>query len=494
MKRSWVSTKLLAAAMILGGPGSLLLWNSCTREVAPAEYGGFPHDVGKILVNQCATAGCHTPQSKDACAGLDLSSWEAMFRGTRNNSCVIPFRPDQSFLLYAVNTYSDLGPQLTPTMPLNKPHLSREEVMMLRDWIANGAPNSDGFVKWSDHPDRRKIYLANQGCDLLTVFDAQSKLAMRIVDLGITGATEAPHDMYVAPNGQHLYVSYYANSIFQKFRTTDEVKVGELDLTDFSWHSLSISGDSRYALASHLAADGKVALIDLNTMQLVIKYEGSGLFVYPHGNALNYDGTLAYITCQQGNFIYKVDMTDPFNPNIQQVVLQTGDVPNPGGIYKPYDVEFSPDYSKYYVTCQGTNELRIFQASNDSLLQVIPTSGVPQVMAFSEIRPYVFVPCMEDTANQVTESSVNVIDLNTNQLLTTICTGHQPRSVVVDDVANCVWVANRNLYGVGWVPHHTTSCQGRNGYLTIIDQNTLQLIPSWKCEVSVDPYHITIRH
>lgn len=482
----WICSVLV---LIFGG----VLFHSCNKDVAPAEYNGYPHDVGKILVNRCAISGCHNGISKDACSGLDLSSWEAMFRGSRNNSSVIPYRPDQSFLLFSVNTFSDLGPQLTPTMPLHRPSLNRDEVMLLRDWIANGAANADGFVKWSDFPQRRKVFLANQGCDLLTVFDAGSRLAMRVIDLGITPGTEAPHDMYVSPDNQYLYVSYYVNSIFQRFRTTDYVKTGELDLGDFSWHSLSISGDSRYALASHLAADGKVALIDLSTMQMVIKYEGSGTFVYPHGNALNYDGTLAYITSQQGNFIYKVDITDPFNPNISQVVLQTGDMPNVSGIYKPYDVEFSPDYSKYYVTCQGTNELRIFQASNDSLLNVIPTSGVPQVMAFSAERPYVFVPCMEDTANQVAQSSVNVIDLNTNQLITAIYTGHQPRSVAVDDISDVVWVANRNIYGVGWVPHHTTSCQGRNGYLTLIDQNTLQLKPNWKCEVSVDPYHLTIK-
>ncbi|MCC7301308.1 MAG: hypothetical protein IT233_01575 [Bacteroidia bacterium] len=473
--------------------GSAALFHGCTRDTGTADYYGYPHEVGKILINRCANSGCHDQRSKDACAGLDLSSWEALFRGSRNNSAVIPFRPDQSFLLFAVNTFSDLGPQLSPTMPYNKPALTREEVMTLRDWIANGAPDETGFVKWSDQPNRRKIFLANQGCDLLTVFDASSRLAMRCIDLGNLPATEAPHDMYVSPDNQYLYVSYYVSDIFQKFRTSDYVKVGELNLGVYSWHSLSISGNSQYAIASHLASDGKVALLDLNTMQVIVTYEGSGTFIYPHGNAMNYDGTLAYITCQQGNFIYRVDMTDPFNPDISQVVLQTGDFPNTSGIYKPYDVEFSPDYSKYYVTCQGTNELRIFKASNDSLLQVIPTSGVPQVMAFSDVNPYVFVPCMEDTANQVTTSSVNVIDLNTNQLITAIYTGHQPRSVVVDDATNCVWVANRNLFGVGWAPHHTTACAGRNGYLTLINQSTLQLVPGWKCEVSVDPYHITIK-
>jgi DNA-binding beta-propeller fold protein YncE len=255
---------------------------------------------------------------------------------------------------------------------------------------------------------------------------------------------------------------------------------------------MSISGDSKRALVSHLAADGKVALIDLVNFSVKVIYQGSGFLVYPHGSAFNYDGTLAYITSQQGNFIYKLDLTDPMNPDVRQIVLNPGDIPMADGIYKPYSVAFSPDQSKYYVTCQGTNELRIFKTSNDSLLQVIATSGVPQIMSFSGKKPYVFIPCMADTANANAQSSVDIIDLNTNQLVRSVYTGNQPRSCVVDDANNCVWVANRNISGTGWAPHHTTACAGRNGYITVIDMNTLAL-SGWRCEVSVDPYHVTIK-
>lgn len=493
MKRQWLnigkSKVTAAAALICMG----ILLSDCKKDKGAVDYNGYPQEIGKIIVNKCAVSGCHNTISKDACVGLDLSSWSKLFEGGRNNSSVIPFRPDQSFLLFSINSFDDLGPKLEPTMPVGKEHLSRQDVETIRDWIAEGAPDANGYIKWSEDPNRKKIYVMNQGCDLLTVFDAKTKLVMRCVDVGVSSATEAPHDMYVSPDGKHLYISFYAGSLFQKYRTTDEVKVGELDLGEQSWHSLSISGNSKYALASHLASDGKVALINLENMTLVMMYQGSNLFVYPHGNTMNYSGTLAYITCQQGNFLYKVDLTDPNNPDIQQIVLNPGDIPATNGIYKPYDVKFSPDCSKYYVSCQGTNELRIFNASNDSLMQVIPTNGVPQVMSFSEKKPYVYVPCMADTANLTTQSSVNIINLNTNQLIGSVATGNQPRSCVVDDANNWVWVANRNIAGVGWAPHHSTACQGRNGYITAIDQNTLKLIPNWECEVSVDPYHVTIK-
>lgn len=470
-----------------------ILLATCRKDKGSPDYAGYPDEVGKIIVNKCAVSGCHNSISKDACVGLDLSSWENLFKGGRNNSSVIPYRPDQSFLLFSVNTFDDIGPKLEPTMPVNNPHLSREEVETLRDWIAEGAPRKDGYVKWSEDPSRKKIYVVNQGCDFVTVFDAKSKLVMRAIDVGNLPSTEAPHDMYVSPDGKNLYILFFSGNLFQKLRTEDDTKVSQLNLGDISWHSMSISGNSKWALASHLAADGKVALIDLENFSVKIIYQGSQYLVFPHGSTMNYNGTLAYITSQQGNFIYKIDLTDPMNPDLQEVVLNPGDIPVPSGIYKPYAVAFSPDYSKYYVSCQGTNELRIYKATNDSLMQVIPTSGVPQVMAFSEKNPYVFIPCMADTANPNAQSSVNVINLNTNQLIKTIYTGNQPRSCAVDDDNNCVWVANRNISGVGWAPHHTTACQGRNGYVTLIDQNTLQLMSEWSTEVSVDPYHVTIR-
>lgn len=470
-----------------------MLTSTCRKDVALPEMSGFPVEVGKIFYYKCSTSGCHNTVSAEACAGLDISSWENLFKGSRANSSVIPYAPEQSFLMFSVNTFPEYGPQLSPTMPLNHAPLSREEVVTLRDWIASGAPDRNGHVKWAEDPTRKKIYVANQGCDFVSVFDSESKLLMRCIQVGNNGATESPHDMWISPDGQYMYVSFYVNSIFQRYRTSDGVRVGELDLVDMSWHSMSISGDSRYALVSHLAADGKVALIDLNTMQLVVKYQGGQLFVYPHGCTMNYDGKIAYITSQQGNFIYKVDMTDPMNPDITNIPLQTGDIPSYSGIHKPYEVTFTPDYLQYYVTCQGTNEVRIFDAANDSLLNVISTTGVPQLMSFSEATPYLFVTCMEDTANVATTSSVNVINMQTQSFVSSVYTGYQPRGLVVDDAHHCVWIANRNIFGAGWAPHHTTSCQGRNGYMTILDMNTLQLIPGWKTELSVDPYCVAIR-
>lgn len=472
---------------------AVFVFSSCKKDKGTPDYEGYPKEIGEIITGKCAVSGCHNSTGSGAAAGLDLSSWEKLFKGSDHNSVVIPYRADQSCLFFSVNTFDDLGHKEEPTMPRNRLPLNKNEVLTIKNWINKGAPDINGLVKFSDNVNRRKIYVANQGCDLVTVFDAQSKLIMRAIDVGNSSQTEAPHDMIVSPDGQYFYISFYSNDIFQKYSTNTNSKIGELVMPDMMWHSIAISGDSKYAITSHWDANGKVALIDLTNMKIILTYQGSNLFVWPHGCELNYDGSIAYITSQMGNFIYKVNLADPQNPDISQIPLQTGETPSANGIYKPYTVKYFPDYSKYAVTCQGTNELRIFDASTDSLLNIIKTTGVPQLMSFSNKLPYLFVSCMEDTANTQTTSRVDVINYNSRQMLAAVFTGTQPRGIVVDDDNNCVWVANRNISPVGWAPHHTTSCAGNNGYITIIDMNTLELIPGWEAEVSVDPYSIAIR-
>ncbi|MCC6690419.1 MAG: hypothetical protein IT235_02690, partial [Bacteroidia bacterium] len=390
--------------------GVLTLINySCSKNKGRPSYEGYPEKVGEIIVNKCAVSGCHNSISADDCVGLDLSSWSALFEGGRNNSAVIPYRSDQSFLFFSVNTFNDLGPKLSPTMPFNIPPLTREELLTIRDWINNGAPNNENEVKFSDY-NKSKIYISNQGCDIVTVFDAQSKLIERVVDVGNSLQTEAPHDMMVAPDGNYFYVSFYASNVFQKFKTSNNSKVGEITLSEYSWHSIDISGDSRICITTHLAGNGAATLIDLENMKIIATYKGANFLVYPHGCALNYNGSVVYITSQQGDFLYKINISDPQNPDVTEIPLQTGQPTSTNGIYKPYTVKFFPDYSKYAVTCQGTNELRIFNTANDSLISTMATSGVPQVMSFSQKNPYLFVSCMEDSSNVQTQGKVDIIN------------------------------------------------------------------------------------
>ena len=106
----------------------LFLFGSCTydKQVDPLEGSGYPTEVGKIIVNKCATAGCHNSLSRANAGGLDFSTWDLLFEGGRHGRCVIPFSIADSYMLYFINTDSPRGPTLLPTNPKDETPLSNE--------------------------------------------------------------------------------------------------------------------------------------------------------------------------------------------------------------------------------------------------------------------------------------------------------------------------------------------------------------------------------
>ncbi len=472
----------------------LLSTFSCTWDkLENIGYQCYPDEVGEIIINTCAVSGCHNAQSKDAAGGLNLSSWEALFAGGRNNIAVVPYRPDQSIMLFFTNTDSTLGPTLEPTMPFEREPLTNAQVATLRNWILQGAPDCEGFVKFSDNPGRAKAYVCNQGCDLVTVLDLESKLIMRYIDVGATASTESPHNIRISPDGQYWYVCFTGGAMFQKFRTSDDSFAGEVSIGIGNWNTFAITSDSKRAFVVNWQADGSIAVVDLESMTLLQKYQGSALLQWSHGSALKNDSTL-YVTASIGNFFYKIDVSDLANPEFEEITLQPGVAPSTVPKNDPHEIAFSPDQSEYIVTCQRTNEVRFFNAANDSLIAVVPTGVYPQEISFSNSTDYVFVSCMEDNVTfPGTTGSVSVIDYKTHSFVKAVNAGFQPHGIVADDESKQVFVANRNANPGGPAPHHATSCAGRNGYLTIIDMNTLDLVPGYRTELSVDPYFVAVR-
>jgi YVTN family beta-propeller protein len=446
--------------------------------------GNYPAEVAEILVKKCATSGCHNTASKDAAAGLDLSTWDNMFLGTRSGATVVPYRSDQSTLFYFINTDTALGITQIPTMPYNQPALTEAEVLTIRNWIDAGAPNKDGFVKFSDNPNRRKVYVTNQGCDLVGVHDPKTRVVMRYINVGNSASIESPHMVRVSPDGQYWYVIGIAGNFIQKFNTSDDSFVAEANIGFGNWNTFAISPDGTKAWVIDLNNIGRIAYVDLVNMSLVMYYNDGSSFSSPHGSFLDPSGTFLYVTDQLGNKLYKWDVSNPNLPEYETVVVNT----TPGQPAEPHEVMFHPDGSKYFVTCQGTDEVRVMDAATDALITVIPTSAYPLEMSISPSRGYLFVSCMEGNA-------VTVIDINNLTFVKNITTGFDPHGLVVDEVEDVVYVANRNLPTSGGPPpHHISSCGGRNGYMTVIDMSTLELEPGFKFELSVDPYSVMIRN
>ena len=77
-----------------------------------------------------------------------------------------------------------------------------------------------------------------------------------------------------------------------------------------------------------------------------------------HGSALNKTNDTLYVTSQSGNFIYKVDTGFTMIP-IQITLDMSGTPSNTPGTFDPHEILFSADGSKYFVTCEAANQVRL---------------------------------------------------------------------------------------------------------------------------------------
>lgn len=363
---------------------------------------------------------------------------------------------------------------------------------VLKNWITNGAPNNKGLVKFSDNPLRKKAYVINKGCDVVTVLDAATGLAMRYINVGTSAQSEGPTMIKVSPDNQFWYVVLYTGTVLQKFRVSDDSYVGQIAIGNGFWSSFTISADSKKAFVVNSQFNGALVYVDLEKMQVASNY--SIPLSNPFNCVVNKAFTKLYVTAQDGNYIYKIDISDPLNPTSTEVSMETGQPVMYSGGLSPYDIVFSPDESTYFVTCVKTTELRIMQTANDSLLAAIPLNVNPAQIDVAQSMPYLFVTCM-GSVNGAKKSAVFVIDYKAYSVVTSLYVGFESRGVAIDELHKKVFVSNRNESGGGGpAAHHKSACGGKNGYITCINLNTLLLDPDYKTEVSVDPYQVAMTH
>lgn len=474
-------------------PVLLCLAVSCKHEpsVQPKDVvaDNYPEAIRSIMLNKCATAGCHNAASYKAAGGLRLDSWEHLFEGGNNGTVIVPYNADNSSLLYFVNTNADLGTTAEPTMPYNSDALSKEEYLAIRDWVNNGAPDVNGNIPFASNPGgRQKIYTVQQGCDLVAVIDAQSNVVMRYIRVGVDYGTENPNHIVMSPDGDYAYVSFWNANLIQKIDTRTDSVIATVSTPRGFQKAIALNKDGSKLIACNWYTQDLI-LIDAATMQVEQNYGQDLRFL--SGFAARAQGGF-YAVSQFGNTLYKIDGNGTYStisidglPPVQQTGLGTPD---------PFRIATSPDDSKYFITCTNTDELRILDAQTDQTIKTIKVGHNPQEIAVSKSQPYLFVSCMNDTLGALEVGSVYVINYNTLEVVKKITAKFfQPYGVSVDDRNGLLFVFSRNEDKNGPPPHHSSPCEGRNGFYQVFDINTLERATNKRFEVTVDPYSSTTR-
>jgi len=481
----------LSAAVVLF---CLVVLAACKHEAQPPATpadGNYPPAIAKIVLTRCATAGCHNAASYQGAGGLRLDSWENLFNGGSNGAAIVPYSIDNSPLLYFINTDASLGPVAQPTMPYNGGTLSKDDYMTIRNWIAAGAPDKNGNIPFASNPDtRQKTYLTQQGCDLLAVIDNEKKVVMRYIPIGTSPGIEAPHCVRVSEDGMNAYVSFLGGLYVQKIDTRTDKIVDSFYVGTGSWNVFNLSPDGTKMMISNWLANGNMLYLNTNPLSLITSIGSINDFYYPHGVAANAAYDTFFVTAQYGNFVHKFSLN---GGSIDKISID-GDPVTTNHVRDPHEIIMSPDHSKYFLTCEASNEVRVMDAYADTLIKAIPVGIFPQEMAVSRTKPYVLVTCMEDSSAYAGfKGSVYVINYNTLESTRIDGKFYQPHGIAIDDKNGTFFVASRNVNPNGPAPHHSSSCSGRNGWYNIYNLNTLQPADSRRFEVTVEPYSADTR-
>ncbi|GAB4429468.1 MAG: hypothetical protein OHK0039_48090 [Bacteroidia bacterium] len=485
---------------------ALLGLAACKRETPLEERiaaSGYPDEIGRIMLQTCATEGCHagaTPAS-----ALDLSTWASAFGGSDFGAVVIPYQPDWSHLFLHVNTFDDLGPQATPTMPEDEAgYLTRTEVQAVRDWIAAGARDRDGRAWWQAQETRStgKVFALCAGSDLIGVADLGSNLVMRFVEVGqYPGTLEAPHFIAPSPDGQYVYVSLISGNLLEKYRADTYERVGRLAL-GASPALIALDATGTRAVVSHwndLENETKLSLIDTEQMRLIDEVvAGPGFMSLPHGLQATADFRTLYVVANGGNYYVKVEIDADGFIDAEYYPLDPAGDPQPRNTpaYKPYHLILSEATGQVFISCSEKNEVRIFDLATDSLRAVIPTGRYPRLMAYDATAARLYVACRDEENFAVQGSRqgcVSVIDAATQTWLQHIYgLGQRPHGIGLAAAQRRLYVSSENTGGID-PPHHPIGgTSGPPGKYHVIDLDALRVIGEAETELAVFPNALLI--
>jgi YVTN family beta-propeller protein len=434
-----------------------------------SNFNGFEkYEVAEVLINNCASAGCHI--GSIPAGDIALDSYYSLVKGavhsnsnhnhtnTFEGEVVVPYKAEKSLL------YQMMMKNVSPIIPHDGINLTNSEKEIIKNWINEGVKDFNGSV--TSNNSSYRVYVCNQSSDIISVIDGDKKVVSRLIDVNFNSTIDAPH--MVKEFGDYLYSTVISAGKFLKIRKSDNQIIGEVNgLEKPGMIQINSTGTKAYVSRSSTASSiyNTIYVIDLTTMSITkeISLPVTGV---PHAIALNPSNTKLYVANLTKDRISIVDaVNDEF---VDDIILPLGT--------EPMESMISPDGNYLYVSGMGVDKVIVVDAISDSIFTEINVSEMPMHIAVSSTGNRIYVSTMMHSA---TGSSVDVIEKSgTSWNRIAQITDHRFNMLHGCDITKddkYVYVSSRNIDGM-YQPKFKINGEGNLGTLGIIDTETLTVL------------------
>jgi len=470
-------TKSVLSALVIS---SLLISCSQPNEQIldaqpPVPAGGeFSAKVKPILDRNCGGSSCHSGGSSGFAGGVDLTSYEGIFRGGIYGTVVAPGSAFMSSLVQSINrSDTTLSPISSVGMPAGRNPISPAEVQVISQWINNGALNDDGREPFPEPRPMGKVYFSSQSVDLVGVLDIETSRIIRYVSVGnalpLASPPQAPHNVQIDDQGRYFYTTMISTGMLKKYDVGSYQLVGEVSVGSSPAHVVITQDGSKAYVTNFSNSLGQVTVVNTQTMTVTGTITAPPLMNKTHGARLSHDGRYLYVASNLGDLVHVIRTSD--DQAIAHIPLAPGVPPIGSSKYKPYQIAVRDDDRFIYVTLTDSAMVSVIERldSTFSFFRLLPVGARPLQCEITRDQRFLYV------CNQGSRS-VTVIDAQANSVLTTILNvGPRPHGIDITEDSRLVYVSCENSGGTD-PPHHPVVGSTAPGYLTIIDVNTQSVI------------------
>lgn len=416
----------------------------------------YSEHVQPILDRGCAREGCHDGGTR--AAGLNLTSWNGLIKGSADGEVLIPTQPTRSLLttLFDGTILRKAHPS-TPSSPV-----TTDEVQFLKRWITEGAKNDAGAIPYASSVN--KLYVPNQVEDVIAVIDIDSLVVFRYINVGASPSIDGPH--FVAANQQNWYVSLIATGEVLKFDSRTDTLIGSGRIPG-SPALLALTPDGGKLYVSQFSNSRSNQIVVMNTATMTVS-KTIDTWVMPHGMRMDGTGTRLYVANMFSDNISVIDIAS--DSVIATVPLAYDTQPFGPPKYMPMEIALSPDDSIMLVTCSETREVRMFNTQSYALVDSFAVGDEPWHIQFTPDGVYSYVTNRRG-------NSVSVIHLPMRHVMNTITADtpvyfNYPHGCDISSNGQYIFVSNENS-GHRFIPRYNPDYVGN---VCVIDNLTNQIV------------------